>query len=159
MVSSVVYYVTLSAILSANLLSCSSKPYRVLQSEGDLHVFRVKSRYASVQCEILENEKSGLMIHVVDETDTYFTLLGYQYPRRKCADAQEVIDKILANRAEVLIAGVGSLNQPRVIQRDTWRFGDLGSFPGNSRVFSLWGIRNEAGQCFGTLPGKIDCPN
>ncbi|MBK7892488.1 MAG: hypothetical protein IPJ84_17070 [Bdellovibrionales bacterium] len=148
------------------LIGCSTSHYRVVPWRGLKNELVFTPDRVLLECEYISDYSGdiqnpyGFMIHVLDEKDTVLTASqGSVLDKDDCLEQVAEIGKILKKGRTISIGGMGDLNEPRSIEKRTYRFPGLGTFRSNGRTIQFMMIWNEFNQCYDSQYGKGNpCP-
>jgi hypothetical protein len=147
-------------------VGCATSDYRVIPWRGLKNELVVTPDRVLLECEYITDYSGdiqspyGFMIHVLDEKNTVLTASqGSVLDKDDCFERVTEIEKILKKGRTISIGGMGDLNEPRSIEKTTYRFPGLGKFRSNGRSLQFMMIWNEFNQCYDSQYGKgKPCP-
>lgn len=142
---------------------CATSSYKVANRIHDAIELEVSPDRVALECEYASERKEvpyGFMIHVLDDQDTVTSVSQMNtLSKADCDERVTRIGKILKRGTRITIAGIGEIDQPRVVEK--WRtvFPRFGTFNSNGRSLQFIAISNERGECYDAYSGETPpCP-
>ena len=101
------------------------------------------------------------MIHVLDNENSVVDFDQINtLSKESCNERMEKIGRILKTGHRTYIAGIGDLNDPKVVEKWNFKFQGHGTFQSNGRSLQFIAIANENGLCFGAYHAdEKPCPD
>jgi len=148
------------------LFGCSSSQYRIHQRQGERTGIIISSDRVIVECEDQFagggdfKDRFAFFVHFLDEDKTVSSAFqSAQTSGAECFEKLRVTEKILRSSKKVYIAGIGALDETRVVNQYQFNFPKYGNFHGNGRSMYLGVIKGEDGSCVTASEGMgKPCP-
>ena len=152
--------------LILTLFGCASPQYRIHQQLGERTGIIISSDRVIVECEDQFagggdfKDRFAFFVHFLDEEKTVVSSFqAAQTSGAECFEKLRATEKILKSSKKVYIAGIGALNEPRVVNQYQFHFPKFGDFHGNGRSMYLGVIKGEDGSCVTAFEGMGNpCP-
>lgn len=147
------------------LAGCAtSSYYRIFNQDDQSTELNVSPDRILLECERLHDADTeglyGFMIRVLDEENTVLTISqGNTVDKGSCDRRIRKISKILREGKNIYIAGIGTLDVPRIKGKSSYTFPKKGTFNSNERALKFMAIANEHGSCYDAYSGdEKPCP-
>jgi hypothetical protein len=145
-------------------VACSTSSYKISkQKELRTELLLTPDRIIS-DCPLVskEGEDSYMFrMQILDEKNTVINAIqGNLLDKESCEYRMKKIATILNKAKSIYIGGMGRLEDPREVEKETYTFPGLGTFAGNARVLQFMVIKNDRGQCFSAYRDTEEpCPS
>ena len=145
-------------ILAFFLTGCSSSSYKaIVDKNGGAQVISTPDRFLPYCEKVIKDDGTvlyGFMILFLDEKKTVGTATGMLTSKEFCLKWKSGVQRILDHSHQVVLAGFGNINEPRVVERFSHTFEKHGTFFDNGRSMDFFSIRNNRGDCFSVNPDR-----
>ncbi len=144
--------------LALFLIGCSSSSYKaIVDKDGGAQVVATPDRFLPYCEKVIKDDGTvlyGFMILFLDEKKTVGTATGMLTTQKACFEWKSGVQRILDQSHQVVLAGFGNINEPRVVERFSHTFEKHGTYFDNGRSMDFFSIRNNRGDCFSVNPDR-----
>jgi hypothetical protein len=139
-------------------VSCATSTYKIKNSTDHRVELLVTPDRIVLQCdEITDGDWPGMfgfLIYILDDQKTVTTVAQTNVlDEEGCYDRFNRITKILKHGHQITIGGLGSINEPRIVEKWRYHFPKWGTYATNGRSLQFIVISNEQGECYGAYHG------
>jgi len=138
--------------------SCATSSFQIKNSTEHRVELLVTPDRLALECEAIPDGDwpgmYGFMIHILDDQKTVTTVAQTNVlDEEGCYDRLNRITKILKRGHQIYIGGMGSLVEPRIVEKWQHHFPGWGTYSENGRSLQFIVISNEHGECYGAYNG------
>lgn len=136
-------------VLLAALTNCvSPSRFKVTRTEDEQFEIQLTRDRIVMECEKIDEERSGFMIHVLDDKKRVLVIAqGNAIETDRCLERIQVLNRLLKRGNQIYIGGYGTMNSENP-KKYPYTFPGHGTFYGPEVWLDFVVIANEHGDCY-----------